>query len=214
MIIEDIMKKNIVKTTEDTSIAEAIQLLKKHHIRHLLVSNEDNELVGIVSDRDLKAAMPSVFIKNATKEDMNQPISKIMTTVCITAHPLDFVEDVASLFYQFEIGCLPILEQNKIVGIVTETDLLHTLVELTGAHQPSSQIEIEVEDITGKLAEVASFFKEHHIQIISVLVYPSKKENYRVLVFRIQTIDPVFIVTELKKRNYNVIWPQIPGVDL
>lgn len=214
MIIEDIMKKNIVKTTEDTTIAEAMQLLKKHHIRHLLVSNKDNELVGIVSDRDVKAAMPSIFIKNATTEDMNQPISKIMTTVCITAHPLDFVEDVASLFYQFEIGCLPILEQNKIVGIVTETDLLHTLVELTGAHQPSSQIEIEVEDITGKLAEVASFFKEHHIQIISVLVYPSKKENYRILVFRIQTIDPVFIVTELKKQNYHVIWPKIPGVDL
>lgn len=213
MIVEDIMNREVITTKETTTIAEAIQLLKKHHIRHLLVSNEQKELVGIVSDRDLKAAMPSILLKNGDDEQLQQPVSKIMTTICITAHPLDFVEDVASMFYQFEIGCLPILEQNKIVGIVTETDLLHTLVELTGAHQPSSQIEIEVEDITGKLAEVASFFKEHQIKIISVLVYPSKKENYRVLVFRVQTIDPVSIVTELKKREYHILWPQIPGVD-
>ncbi len=78
----------------------------------------------------------------------------------ITAHPLDFVEEVAVIFYEHKIGCLPIVSDDKLVGIITGTNLLHTMVELTGANQPGSQIEIRVENRPGILYEVTSVFRK------------------------------------------------------
>ena len=72
-----------------------------------------------------------------------------MKTDLITGHPLDFVEEIGAIFYEHQINCLPIVKNRKLVGIITETDLLHTLIELTGAHQPGSQIEIKVAKSSG-----------------------------------------------------------------
>ena len=77
----------------------------------------------------------------------------------ITGHPLDFVEEIGAIFYEHKISCLPIVKERKLVGIITQTDLLHTLVELTGAHQPGSQIEIKVPNQAGVLSEITNVFQ-------------------------------------------------------
>ena len=64
----------------------------------------------------------------------------------LIGHPLDFVEEVALTFYESKVGCLPIVSGGKLVGIVTTTDLLYTYIELTGATEPGSKIEIRVSD--------------------------------------------------------------------
>ena len=112
----------------------------------------------------------------------------------ITGHPLDFVEEVAAVFYEHKISCLPIINDRKLVGIVTETDLLQTLVELTGANQPGSQIEVRVPNHSGKLSEITSIIKKRKANILSVLVYPDKKdEQYKILVIRVQTMNPIWL---------------------
>jgi acetoin utilization protein AcuB len=173
MIVEQIMKRNVIQIAITTTIQEAINLMDNKRIRHLPVTNKNNELIGIVSDRDIRDARPSIFDTDKHEEYFLNPVSKIMITDVITAHPLDFVEDVSSIFYEHHIGCLPIEENNKLVGIITETDLLHTLVQLMGAHQPSSQTEVQVENISGMLAEIATIIKKRNINITSVLVYPA-----------------------------------------
>ncbi|MGO4888738.1 acetoin utilization AcuB family protein [Anaerobacillus sp. MEB173] len=212
MIIEEIMNCNTVTISKDDTIETAINLLNQYRIRHLPIVDSENHVIGIISDRDIRDASPSIFHKEDHKEDLKKPVSTIMITDVITAHPLDFVEEVASMFYEHQIGCMPVTEENKLVGVVTETDILHTLVQLMGAHQPSSQIEVRVENITGKLAEIANIFKEKKINITSVLVYPSKDLNYKILVFRVQTMDPRGIIAEIEKEGYKVLWPNMPGV--
>ncbi|WP_088103843.1 acetoin utilization AcuB family protein [Halalkalibacter urbisdiaboli] len=211
MIIDEIMKKKVITLTPDATIEQAMQTLSTHSIRHIPIVDEQKNIVGIISDRDIRDVSPSILHSDEHLEDLQKEISTIMKRNVITAHPLDFVEEVSRLFYEHHIGCLPIAEDNKIVGIVTETDLLHTLVELMGAHQPSSHIEIRVQNITGQLADVASIFKKNHVNINSVLVYPCKDEQYKILVFRIQTIDPRRIIEAIKKEGYDVIWPLLPG---
>lgn len=212
MIIEEIMNRNVVTINKDTTIETALQLLNKHRVRHLPIVNSDNEVIGIISDRDIRDASPSIFHKEEHLEDFQKPISSIMVKNVITAHPLDFVEEVASIFFEHQIGCIPVTEEDKLIGIVTETDILHTLVLLMGANQPSSQIEVRVENITGKLAEIASIFKNKNVNITSVLVYPSTDLNYKILVFRVQTMDPRGIIAEIEKEGYKVLWPNMPGV--
>ncbi|MBA2871772.1 acetoin utilization protein AcuB [Anoxybacillus calidus] len=212
MIVEQIMKANVVTLTPTHTIADAIEMIKQHKIRHIPIINENSKVIGIVTDRDIRDASPSIFHADEHLEDLQKPVSTIMKTNVITGHPLDFVEEVAALFYEHRISCLPIVKDDKLVGIVTETDLLYTLVQLTGAHQPGSQLEVKVPNLTGMLCEVTSFFRKRNVNISSVLVYPDKDEQYQILVFRIQTMNPMAIIEDLRSEGYTVLWPNLPGV--
>ncbi|WHZ56859.1 acetoin utilization AcuB family protein [Metabacillus hrfriensis] len=212
MIVEQIMKKDIVTLTPDATIAEAIKKMAEYRIRHIPIVAENDLLAGIVSDRDIKDASPSIFHLSENKEALNKPLKSIMKTDAITGHPLDFVEEISSIFYEHKIGCLPIIKHGKLVGIVTETDLLHTFVQLTGANQPGSQIEVKVPNVAGMLSEVSDVFRKSKVNIASVLVYPDKDERFKVLVFRVQTMNPMALIEELDKEGYTVLWPNIPGI--
>ncbi|MBP3038903.1 acetoin utilization AcuB family protein [Bacillaceae bacterium Marseille-Q3522] len=216
MIIEEIMKKNIVSLCETDSIAMAIQAMDEHKVRHLPITDPDGKLVGLISDRDIRDATPSIFhIGEEYRKVLNKPVKSIMTTKLITGHPLDFAEEVAAVLYEHRIGCLPILKNNKLVGMVTETDLLHTFVEMTGVHQPGSQIEIKVANVSMMLQEITSIIHQNKANILSVLIHPDKEEeNSKIIVIRIQTMNPARIITALKTKGYQVLWPNLPGMSL
>ncbi|MEK3807612.1 acetoin utilization AcuB family protein [Metabacillus sp. SLBN-84] len=212
MIVEQIMNKNVVTLPPDATIAEAIEKMAEHRIRHILIVSGNDMLSGIVSDRDIKDASPSIFELTNDRETLDKPLKSIMKTDAITGHPLDFVEEISSIFYEHKIGCLPIIKHGKLVGIVTETDLLHTFVQLTGADQPGSQIEVKVPNVSGVLSEAAAVFSRHNVNISSVLVYPDQDERFKILVFRVQTMNPMPLIEELDKEGYTVLWPNVPGI--
>lgn len=211
MIVEEMMKKEVFTLTENHLIADALQLMRDQKIRHLPIIDETNHLIGLVTDRDIRDATPSILDTAQFKEGLAQPIKRIMKTNIISGHPLDFVEDIAATLYEHRIGCMPILNNHKLVGIVTQTDLLHTYVELTGAHQPGSQIEVRMPNRTGKLFEVTSVFRELKANILSVLVYPDKEDsNYKIIVLRVQTMNTLSLVNKLREEGHTVLWPIDP----
>lgn len=213
MIVEEIMNRHVFTLKETDSVKSAIALINKRKIRHIPIIDEHDQLLGIITDRDIKEASPSSFHLNYEDQILSKPVKEIMKKKVITVHPLDFVEEVAALFYEHKIGCLPVVKENKLVGIITQTDVLRTFVELTGSQQPSSQIEIKVPNRTGMLYEVASIFREKNINIQSVLVYPDRQNSeYKILVFRIQTMNPLSVIQTLEERNFNVLWPNTPGI--
>lgn len=212
MIVEEIMIKQVTTLTKNHTIADAIKLMGEKKVRHLPLVNETNHLTGLVTDRDIRDAMPSIFRSDLHPEDLENPLETLMTTDLITCHPLDFVEEIAALFYEHHIACLPVLKDRKLVGIITETDLLHTLVALTGAHQPGSQIEIKVPNKTGMLNDAAAIISSRRANISSVLVYPDRNDpSFKILVFRVQTMNPIGIIEDLKRSGFNVLWPNLPG---
>ncbi|WP_066057383.1 acetoin utilization AcuB family protein [Robertmurraya korlensis] len=213
MIVEEIMKSDVSTLTSDNTIEDAIQLMKTKRIRHLPVIDKSHHIIGLVTDRDIKDATPSIFYATGQRDILQKSVKEIMRTNIITGHPLDFVEEISAVFYEHHISCLPIVNDQKLVGIVTETDLLHTLVQLTGAHQPGSQIEVKVPNRAGMLCEVTAVISKRKANLLSVLVYPDKKdENYKILVLRVQTMNPVTLIDELKKAGYTVLWPNLPGI--
>jgi acetoin utilization protein AcuB len=213
MIVEEIMKSDVSTLTFDSTIKDAIHLMKTKRIRHLPVIDSENHMIGLVTDRDIKDALPSIFYSGENKDVLYKTVKEIMNTNVITGHPLDFVEEISAVFYEHHISCLPIIQDKKLVGIVTETDLLHTLVQLTGAHQPGSQIEVKVPNRAGMLCEVTGVISKKKANLLSVLVYPDKKdENYKILVLRVQTMNPVILIEELKSAGYTVLWPNLPGI--
>ncbi|MDW0112843.1 acetoin utilization AcuB family protein [Sporosarcina saromensis] len=214
MLIEEIMKRKVITLTEEHTISDAITRMKEEKIRHLPILSVAGELVGIVSDRDLKEVIPSLFNDASNENVYNQPLSAIMTKNPIHAHPMDFVEEAAVIFYDNQIGCLPIVSNKQLVGIITETDLLYKYIELTGAHQPGSQIEVRVPNIPGILFEVSKVFHEHKMNILSVLVYPDKEhEDNKILVIRVKTMNPLNVIKGLRTSGFEVLWPNVPGID-
>jgi acetoin utilization protein AcuB len=209
MIVRQIMKQDITTLRSDDPISLALATMKKNKIRHIPIVNESNQLIGIVTERDVKDASPSIFQLELKEDFLNKPIKEIMSTDLITGHPLDFVEEVAAIIIDNKIGCLPILQDQQLVGLITESDLLHTFVKLTGADQPASHIEIKVPNKAGMLAEVASIFLKRKANIASALIYPDTDDKYKILVFRIQTINVTMIINDLKAEGYQVLSPDV-----
>lgn len=211
MRIEDIMRRNVVTVSPNTPIGEALLLLRANRIRHLPVI-EDERLVGIVSDRDLRDALPSRLLTHDDDEIvLYKPVDDIMQRQVITAHPLDFIEEAALQIYEHKIGSLPIVEGNRLVGMITESDLFYSLIELFGVNKPSSHIEVEVDDRIGMLAEVSQVFREAQVNVTSVVVFPGKKKAKKNLVFRVQTIDPRIVIQFLIDKGFTVIGPTEGG---
>ncbi len=208
MLVEEIMKTEVVTLTPGATIAEALKILNERPIRHIPIVDLENHVVGIVSDRDVRDASPSIFRKNNISEELNNPIHTIMSSPVMTVHPLDFVEEIAAIFYEQEFACVPVVRESKLVGIVTEKDMLYTLIQLTGTHVQSSQLEVKVPDRAGILPEVANIFGKRKVNITSVLIYPYKNDRqYKILVFRFQTMNPLPIKADLKAAGYQVLGP-------
>ncbi|AYC29869.1 acetoin utilization AcuB family protein [Paenisporosarcina cavernae] len=209
MIVEEMMRRNVKTLSPDHTISDAIQLLRSNKIRHLPITIE-NKVVGIVTDRDIKEASAN---RSEQEELRSIRLESIMTKNPIIGHPLDFVEEVAVTFFDQHIGCLPIVQNGELVGIVTETDVLYKYIELTGANKPGSHLEVRVPDRPGVLYEVTKVFYEHQVNVWSVLVYPDpKQDNTKILVFRLKTMNPLTIIQDLRKEGFDVLWPNMPGM--
>lgn len=214
MKIKDIMITNPITVSPDDTLEHARSVLELQRIRHLPVV-ENEKLVGIVSDRDLRDALPSVLLDlDNVINVLQSSIATIMKKEIITIHPSEFVEEAASIIHENKIGCLPVIQKDKLVGIVTETDLLHTLIELMGAHQPSSVLKVEVPDRLGVLADVTQRIKECNVAITNVYSYPSKKSGKKNISLRLGTMDLRRVTTILQNNGYDIVWPKIECGDV
>ncbi|AIC95318.1 acetoin utilization AcuB family protein [Shouchella lehensis] len=212
MKLQLIMRTNVYTLSPTDSIQDAIDLMEQKSIRHIPIVDEDEKLVGIVSDRDIRDSRPSILMPLNEKDLFLKPISSIMAYPVLTAHEDDDVQETAKIFYQHRIGCLPITANERLVGIISESDILSSLTALLGADRPTSVIEVCVQNYPGMLADVATIFKDVGVNIVSAVAYPSQKANYHMLSFRVQTIDPRKVIQKLADSGYDVYGPSLPSI--
>ncbi|KGR77676.1 acetoin utilization AcuB family protein [Ureibacillus sinduriensis] len=214
MIIEEIMNRDIHTLGPSNTVKDAIKIMREKKIRHIPIVDEEEKIVGIITAHDLKNILPSTIKDDLNLTTYETTLENIMVKNPLIGHPLDFIEEVALTLYESKISCLPIVSGGRLVGIVTTTDLLYTYIELTGANKPSSKIDIRVTDKPGILSDITEIFKKHHANVLSVLVYPSAdcKKN-KIVSVRVQVINPLSIIEDLRKEGFDVLWPNLPGVD-
>lgn len=213
MIVEEIMNTHVHTLQPSNTVRDAVRLMREEKVRHVPIVNEKNGVVGIITEHDIKNALPSCLREEPNSMIYEAAIDNIMVKNPLVGHPLDFVEEVALTLYEAKISCLPIVSGGELVGIVTTTDLLYTYIELTGAHQPGSKIDIRVSDRPGILSDVTQVFADHKANVLSVLVYPDgENENSRILSIRLQVINPLAIIGDLREQGFDVLWPNLPGI--
>ncbi|MCR6521160.1 acetoin utilization AcuB family protein [Lysinibacillus capsici] len=215
MIVEEIMNDKPYTLAPTNTVQEALKLMREKKVRHLPVVDDEHHVLGVITERDIKEVLPSSLQDEPNSPIFNAKVEDIMVKDPLIGHPLDFVEEVALTFYESKIGCLPIVSGGKLVGIVTTTDLLYTYIELTGATEPGSKIEIRVSDTPGVLFEITKIFHQHHANVQSVLVYPdSENTKNKILSVRVKTLNPLAMIEDLRKEGFDVLWPNLPGVSL
>ena len=201
--VRDAMTRDVVTIGPEAGVGEAWGLCRERNIRHLPVV-EGEKLVGIVSDRDLRDVSPP----RATHDQENTlgyvRVREIMSTDVVTAHPLDTIEHAARVLYEKNFNGLPVVADGELAGIITSTDLMRTLVELTGAGEGGSWIEVEVPNEPGTLAGITDEIRNRQVNIASIFLGPAGRETYRSIVLRLETTDPSPIVETLENAGYTV----------
>jgi acetoin utilization protein AcuB len=164
MLVKDRMTPNPVTITPEVSVTDALRLMGDKKIRRLPVVDASGKLVGIVSDRDLLLASPSPATSLAIWEihDLLAKLSveKIMTREVITVTDDTPLEEAARVLVDHKIGGLPVMRQNEVIGIISESDLFKTLLELLGGRRPGIRITIRSRGGKGTLAEITSAIYE------------------------------------------------------
>ena len=210
MRVKDRMRRSLVSVAQSDTLDHALTTLKRFNIRHLPVVKGDR-VVGIVSDRDVKKAAPSPF-DYPTAEEFRAftsavAIKEIMTKEVVTVAPLTPIEEAASLMSQKRIGALPVVQEGRLVGMLTETDVLGVITEMMGATQTASRVEIEIPASPGTLTEVIGIVEGQQVEIASLVTLPYREGARRLVILRLQTINPDPVVRELEARGY----PQVVG---
>jgi CBS domain-containing protein len=142
MRVRDIMSQQVVTITPSESCLDAVVRMQRARARHLPVVNREGALVGIVTDRDLRHHLFSRRAFEAlgsTRVDVlldEVHVAGIMSTDLVTATPEMSLIEVAAAMRAEKVGALPVLEQGRVVGIVTETDLLRHVVRVDATCAP------------------------------------------------------------------------------
>ena len=205
-----IMRKDLVTVAPDTSLVKARDLINEKLIEHLLVVDKDGKLVGIVSDRDLKQAWASPATTLSAHElnyllkQLN--VEAIMVKKIMTVTPGTTIERAGRIMQENRISALPVMENEKLVGIITTTDVMGVLLDAIGIDGESARFVVLVEDRVGMIAEVSRILKEEGINIRSFVSWPEKTyPGIYQLVLRVSAANGERAISALTKAGFKVL---------
>lgn len=216
MLVQDVMQRPVITAAPDTSLIDAYNTMRDREIRHLPIL-EDERLVGVITDRDMRYATRPPQDEQAYARTT---IEEIMTRDPLTAGPLDPIEEAARIMRSEKIGCLPVLNGDDLVGIVTITNLLDSIIQLTGLEKPGGRLAVSLDDRPGQLAKLTTRIADEGYDVRSVLSYHETEEGelgsdadpdapstqFRVIL-RLDTINVRSLARRLRDEGFEVVWP-------
>jgi acetoin utilization protein AcuB len=211
MYVGRIMHTRLVTVPPDTSLRKAKEIIAEKKINHLLVVNKNGDLVGIVSDRDVKQSWASPATTLSVHE-LNYLLTQltveaIMVKKIITISPGTTIERAAYIMQKNRINALPVIESGKLVGIITSTDVMEVLLRSIGFDdEESARFAVLVEDRIGIVSEVSKILKEQQINIRSLVTWPEKEYSgiYQ-LVMRVGLEDKDRAISALSEGGFKVL---------
>ena len=141
LCVRDLMTSKVITLTPSDSVKSAREAMRNHRIRHLPVVTEEDEFVGLLSQRDILTASVSKFadLPEDVRDQIESgiPVTEVMTTEVMTISSKAPLHQAGDLLLRHKFGCLPVLDQGKLCGILTETDFLRLALRLIDEKQPA-----------------------------------------------------------------------------
>lgn len=215
MRVKEIMTTAPITITKQTLLPDALELMQENNVRRLLVVDENGKLIDIVTKKDLNemSASPatslSVFELNyllakTTIGDILK-VRKDRPDKLITIDEDAIVGQAAVLLREHKIGGLPVISGDKIVGIVTESDIFEVFINLMGFKKPGTRITIQMEqDKEGAIKEISEIIFEMHGNIFNLLAYQNQQDMYMIEIGLVAD-NYLEIIEKLEIKGYNVV---------
>lgn len=188
MFVKLWMHHDVITIDTETPIGQAKELLDQSHFRHLPVVNE-KKLVGIISQTDINTALPSAVDSSLTPENIiiatQAKVSSFMTSNPITAHPMDPLENVALLMQKFKVGAIPVVENEELVGIISETDIFMAFIEIAGAEDLGARIELQIPNNGTAIYAITDICKHFDMDLNAISVYKNFSQDHQLLTIRV-----------------------------
>jgi acetoin utilization protein AcuB len=201
------MTRRPVTVPPDATVAAALSAMRRGRFRHLPVV-AGGELVGVVAHGDLETS-PGTPVE-AAESLADRPLSDVMSTEPVTVWPDEPVEVAARLLVEHAIGCLPVVADDGLVGILTESDLFLVLLRLLGGDEPSSRITVVLPDVPGALGRAMTVVGELGVNLLTVVTEPGPEPGTRGVVVRAGTINAAPVVAALVAAGFPATGPGRP----
>lgn len=211
MLVADVMTKKVVALGPDTPIRDVQLLMEQRNIRHFPIllaratNGTDDELVGIISDRDVRL-VGADHPRAPAGLKSGDPVSSLMSQNVVVAHPEDPVEEAAKVLRERKIGAMPVMDDGKLVGIVTGVDMLDALVRMSGVYESAARLEVEVANRPGALAALLGLIGARNVNVSSVMTVRGDPDTVS-FVLRVGTVDSHGLARQLRQEGVSVLWP-------
>lgn len=197
MLVKKFMSSKPVTVSEETGVGEAVNLLKKHSVRHLPVV-KGKKVVGLVSETELRGAIFPAMLEDLTVKDL-------MISQPVTVDPEAPLEEAARLIYHNKVTALPVVDKTgELGGIITMVDMLLALIDLMGFISTSSRLDIILPDRPDAFEEAIRIVQENGGSIINISM-TRLSDSQQVHLFRLEKINLDPIVEKLNALDYEVV---------
>ena len=197
MKIQTLMNPDPITVSVNTTIGEAIELMKTNSIRHLPVVATGNKLQGFLTLADLKQGLIPSMLGDISMDDL-------MIKNPITVSPDDDIEFAAQLIYNHKIGGMPVVKKGRLVGIVTATDMLRTFIDMMGILSTTSRIDVVLGDQPAAFKKAMQIINDNGGDIINVSMTPQRKGK-RVYYFRLSACKTQVLKKALESERFEVL---------
>ncbi len=209
MLVKDRMTKHPITISQETPVAEALTFMRQNRIRRLPVLDRHGRLVGIVSEKDLLYVSPSPATTLSVYE-VGYLLSKIrveeiMTRDVITVSPDTPLEQAARIMVDNKIGGLPVMEDGVLVGIITETDIFKTLLEMLGAREHGVRVTMETVDEPGKLSAITSAIAQVNGDIVALGAFRGESPEKAQVMLKVQGVNQETVLKALEAVDVEIV---------
>jgi acetoin utilization protein AcuB len=207
------MTRKVITVTPDDGIFKAQELMAANKIRHLPVIESENRLIGVVTDRDIRSALPYKFFKESPSEEEKKnfaelKIKDIMTQNPITISPTYTLQDALLMIQDARVGALPVVEENGILrGSISVRDLLRAFINVLGIGEPGTLLCILAEEKVGQLKQIVDAITEENISFGSVLVARYWEKDKRAVFPYLLTQNVAHVKEKLMNLGFSVLDP-------
>ena len=217
MQVEQIMTRDVITVTEQTKLSRLSEMMHLHKLRHLPVIDAAVALVGIVSHRDVQRAEPSP-ITTLDVGEIKYLLSKVtaaqlMHRNVVTCTPKTLVEDAGCTMRQRRVGCLPVVDDGRLVGILTGVDLVDFFLAITGCQVLDAvRVAVHLPDEPGRLAGLLSIIGDRGGQIVTAVI-PTVPDNsgQRVAIVRFRDADVNGILDAIRMQGFDIASVDLPS---
>lgn len=209
MLVKQRMSHPVITVHPETNMQDALELMRKEHIRRLPVVNRRGQLVGIVSETDLLKASPSdatsLSVWEVRELLRKVKIEEIMTHEVVTITGSTPLEEAARIMADSKISGLPVMEDGKLVGLITETDLFKTFLEMFGARTAGIRLSVLVPKGPGQLAKLTRAIFDQGGDIIAMVSFEGENSETGTITFKVAGVERDSLVNAITPTVLRVI---------